>query len=134
MDGVQEKQGPHALVEVVAAMAEGFQTVAFGQQFRQRGGLAKGIQRTVAHRRIVGCDNANQLSGHAYPLAVAQFPLRQQFQQQRQHLLPVDAVQRQGDLRGQQAIFDAHIVAPRMLLRPQIFFTFRQFRQRIGQM
>ena len=44
MDGVQEKQRTHALVEVVAAAPEAVERLAFPQQFFRCGGAAKRVQ------------------------------------------------------------------------------------------
>ena len=48
VDGVEEEEGAHALVEVVAGAAEAVEGLAFGEQFGERQIAAEGVQRSVA--------------------------------------------------------------------------------------
>ncbi len=50
MDGVKKEERPDAFVEVVAAAAEVFQRLAFGEQLVDGEALAQGIQREIALR------------------------------------------------------------------------------------
>ena len=48
LDGMQEQQGPHALIEVVALAAETIERIRLGEQFVEREFCAGGIERLVA--------------------------------------------------------------------------------------
>ena len=52
VNGVQEEQGAHTLIEVAAGPPQGIQLGALGQQLIQRRRPAKGIHRAVAHLGI----------------------------------------------------------------------------------
>ena len=57
----------------------------------------------------------------------------QQFEQARQHLVVVGPVERQRQLRREQAILHAHIIPQRVFFKGQILFAGRQHRQCVGQ-
>ena len=68
MDGIEEKQGAHALVEIVAAAPEAVERLAFPQQFFERRSPAQRVQRAIASLRIAsGYDIGKQ--AHLLPPA-----------------------------------------------------------------
>ena len=50
VDGMQEKQRPHALVEIVALAAEGVERIGFGEQWIEAETRAGGVERRCCGR------------------------------------------------------------------------------------
>ena len=113
VNGVEEEQRAHALVEVVAGAPEAVERVAFGQQLceRRRRQQSESSERS----RILGLSRGDRLrsagSSAAPPAAAPASAVGQQFQHLRQHLGAVAPVQRQRQLRDEQAVAHADIVA-----------------------
>jgi hypothetical protein len=59
MDGVKKEEHPDASVEVIAAAAEFFKRLAFGEEFVDGEALAQAIQRQIALVPAAG-DNAGK--------------------------------------------------------------------------
>ena len=66
VDRVEEKQGAHALVQIIAGAPEGVQLRAGGDEFSGRGLFAEGVQRLVANRGIRRGDDFDERAGHAF--------------------------------------------------------------------
>ena len=61
VDGVEEKEGANALVEVVARPPKGIELAAFVQERLGAEIVAAGVQRRVARRGIFAEDDVDQL-------------------------------------------------------------------------
>ena len=68
MDGIQEKKGPHTLVEIVAAAPETVERLAFKQQFFQRRSPAECVQRAIASFRISSGYDIGQQAHRSSPV------------------------------------------------------------------
>ena len=130
VDGVEEEQRAHALVEVVAGAAEAVERVALGQQLFERGIAADGIERAVAFVGIAGGDDRRSGGSSAALLRGRHFADGEQFQHLRQHFGAVASVERQRQLRDQQAVARADIVAAVRLFEREVLLVARQFVER----
>ena len=133
VDGVEEEERPHALVEVGAAAAEAVELGGVGQQIVQRRAAHEGLERLVAHRGIGGGDHINQRRSHKpFPcLLFIRLRLgREQFDELRQDFLAVLAGHGQGELRREDAVLYADVVACPLNFEGEVFFALGQFGQR----
>ena len=111
--------------------AEPIEGGGFALQVGKRGSAAKGIQRAVPERGV-GCgDDRGQLA-HGARLSPGGRRLAhgQQLDQLGQDLVAIAPAQRQGQLRGQQPVPHADIVAPVGALERQVLLVPGQFGER----
>src|SRR5689334_1675552 len=71
MDGIEEEQRAHPLVEVVAGAPETVERLTLGKQSFQRRRPAKSIQRTVADGLIRRGDGRDQGAHRPVPAAIS---------------------------------------------------------------
>ena len=64
VDGVEEEERPHPLVEVLAAVAEGLEGGRFGEQVRYRRIVRERVERLVANGRVERGDDLDE-AGHS---------------------------------------------------------------------
>src|SRR5271157_1884104 len=69
MDGIQEKKGPHALVEIVAAAPETVERLAFKKQLFQCRRPAKCVQRAITSLRIASGYDIGEQAHRSLPAA-----------------------------------------------------------------
>lgn len=62
MDGVEEKQRPHPLVEVIAAAPQLVERFALGQELVEGSRPGEPVERAIAGRRVGGGDDFGELA------------------------------------------------------------------------
>ncbi len=65
VDGIEEEERPHALVETRLLAPVLLQRRALGEEFGQRGGIAKAVERLIANLRIGRIDDLRQAAHRA---------------------------------------------------------------------
>ena len=106
MNRVEEKERADPLVEILAAAAEGVERVAFREQRLE----ARRRRRASSSERLRGGvvgrgDEIEEAERHGALLR------REQFHEAAQHFVAILAGERERELRGEQAVFHAEVVA-----------------------
>src|ERR1035438_2206209 len=77
MDGIEEEEGPHSLIQVLAVPAELVQLCALLEQFVQGEAGAGPLQRFVAEGRLSRRDDANEIWHSTWKFRTAHRPSSQ---------------------------------------------------------
>ena len=111
VDGVEEEQRADALVEVVARPAEARRARRTRPAVRRADAPRRRRRATGRGPRVRRGDDADELAHDVRPAIGPVSRCGQQFDELREHLVAVLPVERQRELRGQQAVLHADVVA-----------------------
>src|SRR5665213_243887 len=64
VNGIEEEQRAHALIQIFTAITERFQVLAFRKQLLQRSFTTEGIERLIAHGGVRRGDDLAEVLGH----------------------------------------------------------------------
>ena len=105
---------------------------ALGQEVVQRGGAAEGVEGTIADVGVGRGDDFYRVDSLIWSLASFR-GWRAVPRDAARTDVAIVAAEGQGELGGQQAVFDAHIVAPVVHFQGQVLFALGEDIERVGE-
>ena len=130
VDGVEEEQRPHPLIEILAALPERLKFGTGVEKFDGAGVGAQRLKRAVTLCRFRRRDGFDEGVGHGGGLFSFE---REQFDDPGKNFTTVGSAERQRELRGKQAVFEADVKAAPVQFGGQVTFARREPRQRRTQ-